>query len=247
MSANKARRLRTTRLETQFGLQRARERRAAGRTFSFSKLSRAEKRDAINSGRVRLINRTFAGNNFQRIKATGCSLRGNNNNFEGDENLIYGDGVRGKGDNNVFYGENNRCEGVNNLFFDAHGSALDESGNRPARAECDAPPQEQQEQQEQAVSEEPRSRPMPAADAPPSDSNWKRCVLDLPGDSQSTALGELQCIVCFDKKRDTIYEPCGHTSVCRECTRTLYNPDKSEPTPSCPQCRTKIEFSRIIF
>jgi hypothetical protein len=89
--------------------------------------------------------------------------------------------------------------------------------------------------------------PLPERGAPPEASKWKLSVLDLPGQSSKTTVSELQCIVCFDNKRDTIYEPCGHTSVCRECTRTLYDPDKTLPSPVCPQCRSLIVASRIIY
>jgi len=89
--------------------------------------------------------------------------------------------------------------------------------------------------------------PMPVAGAAPHTSKWKACVLDLEGEPQNTTVSELQCVICYDHKRDTIYEPCGHTSVCRKCTRALYNPDKSDPTPKCPECRAPIEFSRIVF
>lgn len=275
------------------------ERRGSKR--SFAALPPAEQRRLINEGSVRLRNRRFTGSNYSMIYMTGCTMRGTNNNFRGDENVIHGDGHSGEGDNNIFYGRNNHCDGVNNQFFDSEGNRLSEpAAQTEPEQQAEEQPVAQQAprdalgftQSEQrtivdslfrqfrsdpslsansglldalqrdaaallgsatpaqntsAPSQPTADRPMPSAGAEPQSSNWKRCVLDLPGESSPTTIGELQCIVCMENKRDTIYEPCGHTAVCRMCTRTLYDPDKSTPTPSCPQCRTKIEFSRIIY
>lgn len=85
---------------------------------------------------------------------------------------------------------------------------------------------------------------IPSAGVDPNSSDWKRCLLDLPGEPQTTTVEELKCIVCCDFRFDTIFIPCKHIICCRACARKLYNPEK--PT-LCPQCRTPIESSSIVF
>jgi len=53
------------------------------------------------------------------------------------------------------------------------------------------------------------------------------------GGSETDAMTAL-CSVCFDKPRDAVYVPCGHSHTCQECTRKMAQ-------RTCAVCRSKIE------
>lgn len=44
-----------------------------------------------------------------------------------------------------------------------------------------------------------------------------------------------ECIICFDKPKNTVFFTCGHYNCCNECASMIFNTKKS-----CPMCRTKI-------
>ncbi len=45
------------------------------------------------------------------------------------------------------------------------------------------------------------------------------------------------CQVCFDRNREVLFQPCGHTQFCRKC---------SERMEVCPLCRHKIEGLDVL-
>ena len=45
-----------------------------------------------------------------------------------------------------------------------------------------------------------------------------------------------ECIICMDRKKDTIYHPCGHYCSCMICAKIIIN-----TSPTCPICRTDID------
>ena len=50
----------------------------------------------------------------------------------------------------------------------------------------------------------------------------------------------MECVVCFERAKDTLLQPCNHICVCSECARRL-NP------PICPVCRTGISGMAKVF
>ena len=60
--------------------------------------------------------------------------------------------------------------------------------------------------------------------------------------AQRVATGEQEsdanelCILCFDKRIDTMIKPCNHMILCQGCTKDL-----GEKSMVCPKCRTRIE------
>ena len=45
-----------------------------------------------------------------------------------------------------------------------------------------------------------------------------------------------QCVICFDRDADCVYQPCGHGGVCEECARRAI-----QASPLCHMCRGRIE------
>jgi len=48
------------------------------------------------------------------------------------------------------------------------------------------------------------------------------------------------CIICLDKPRDTVVQPCGHVLACEDCVMRLVSRINIITTASCPICRKKI-------
>jgi hypothetical protein len=46
--------------------------------------------------------------------------------------------------------------------------------------------------------------------------------------------GNMNCVICLEKQRDTVVIPCNHLCLCSAC-RTV------AAFPKCPVCRTKVE------
>ncbi len=49
-----------------------------------------------------------------------------------------------------------------------------------------------------------------------------------------------QCIVCMDRKVETVFLECGHLACCKECAKKL----QGHP---CPICRSRISRFVVIF
>lgn len=58
-----------------------------------------------------------------------------------------------------------------------------------------------------------------------------------------------QCIICLDKERDTIMNPCGHLVACLGCTEKIFrDPACKLRTARCPICRKEIQtFKKVYF
>jgi len=52
-----------------------------------------------------------------------------------------------------------------------------------------------------------------------------------------------RCVICLDKKRDTLIKPCKHICLCTGCARGLENSIRNY-TCACPICREPVK--RII-
>jgi hypothetical protein len=48
----------------------------------------------------------------------------------------------------------------------------------------------------------------------------------------------LECVVCYERKRDTLYTPCGHFNTCGVC---------ASMNSLCPTCRTPINSRLKVF
>lgn len=118
------------------------------------------------------------------------------------------------------------------------------------------PPVQQQQQQTAVPRRQETAQPMPVAvvdetvhnklmpkyGEQPENNKWKVSLLDLEGESKTPARPDMECCICYTAERDVLFEPCGHLSCCRGCSRQLY-----ERGAKCPQCRDPVEFARIIF
>lgn len=59
-----------------------------------------------------------------------------------------------------------------------------------------------------------------------------------------SAITMVNCVICYDKIRDTILVPCMHVATCQLCTRRIM---ESESTSNCPICRRHIESAPQIY
>lgn len=48
------------------------------------------------------------------------------------------------------------------------------------------------------------------------------------------------CIVCFERRADCVFAPCGHKNMCRECSQKIFMAKVVGTTP-CPTCRQPID------
>ncbi|XP_059293541.1 E3 ubiquitin-protein ligase APD2-like [Lycium ferocissimum] len=51
------------------------------------------------------------------------------------------------------------------------------------------------------------------------------------------------CIVCYDKKRDCFFIPCGHCTTCHSCAKRI----AEEENKNCPICRRVIRRVRRVL
>ncbi|KAH7420673.1 hypothetical protein KP509_13G016500 [Ceratopteris richardii] len=51
------------------------------------------------------------------------------------------------------------------------------------------------------------------------------------------------CIICFDRQRNSFYDPCGHCVACHACSKKIVK----EKNAVCPLCREQIRFVRKVY
>jgi len=61
-----------------------------------------------------------------------------------------------------------------------------------------------------------------------------------------------ECIVCMDKRINTVLIPCGHFIMCYYCTHNLCvmefkNEDGFKKYPQCPMCRKNVESISLLY
>jgi hypothetical protein len=78
--------------------------------------------------------------------------------------------------------------------------------------------------------------PSPAEPEPPSPTPDVKTPAPWPPEP---APEESVCLICMDKKRETVFLECGHLACCRECAKRLESKDRK-----CPVCRRPI--SRVV-
>ncbi len=51
------------------------------------------------------------------------------------------------------------------------------------------------------------------------------------------------CIICMDRERNTVMNPCGHMLCCEQCSNEIFHSN-----PKCPICKKKLSnYTRIII
>ena len=53
------------------------------------------------------------------------------------------------------------------------------------------------------------------------------------------------CFICFDKEPNSIYKPCGHGGVCKDCVLGLNKSVKVGAKAKCPFCRKETDHCLI--
>ena len=53
---------------------------------------------------------------------------------------------------------------------------------------------------------------------------------------------EFLCVICNAKKKNYIFEPCNHNICCEECSKKIFEKDKT-----CPLCKIKITQIKKVF
>lgn len=59
-----------------------------------------------------------------------------------------------------------------------------------------------------------------------------------PGGTGDGSDDDSECVICLSAPKDTVLVPCGHYCVCSSCAANV---------PSCPMCRTVIQFRQKVF
>lgn len=73
--------------------------------------------------------------------------------------------------------------------------------------------------------------------------NINRCsICDVPAKNIQKLFLENDCVICLDKKPDTISLPCGHACMCYECALKI-----SEKKFKCPMCNQRVDNYQFIF
>lgn len=191
-----------------------------------------------SEGRIRFRGVDVPGDNYKRLQASECRVRGKHLACFGDDNEFFGDHVVAYGNRNVFHGsqcvahgEDCRGNEAANKFYNTEGVPYNVPRAPPV------PPAEVNARVEREI--------MPKEGDEPRHNDWKLSGYDIEGDSKPSIASRLDCVVCQTNGRDVIFEPCGHMACCRDCTRALAN------TPAlagrCPQCRAPVKYYLAIY
>jgi len=54
------------------------------------------------------------------------------------------------------------------------------------------------------------------------------------------------CIMCYDKHREVLFEPCHHLAICESCADVLHQEAEGEQA-MCPICRGEIDYYFRVF
>lgn len=205
------------------------------------------------------------------VRGDNNHIYGNNNVIAGDNNVVHGDNNVVHGSHTVFHGVGNiellpeppaqatiddpfafqdsddeQIDPIAFLNYVAAAALAAEANQEQQRPVPPSPTQDAVQSNDppppRQTDERVRNELMPKVGQPPDQNNWKVSLLDITGESKTPARQDLECCLCLTAERDVLYEPCGHMTSCRACTRLLY-----EQGSKCPQCRAPIQYSRIIF
>jgi hypothetical protein len=61
---------------------------------------------------------------------------------------------------------------------------------------------------------------------------------DLPEDMEDSQSNTLECLICCDKQREILFEPCRHFSTCKGCSVIVVK---------CPVCRANVMSKKEIY
>ena len=53
------------------------------------------------------------------------------------------------------------------------------------------------------------------------------------------------CIICLDRPRDTVVQPCGHVLACEDCVMKLVDKINIIQSATCPICRVWLQNIEI--
>jgi len=209
---------------------------------------REERRQQVESGKIKFRSRFVRVSNMRLIRANHCTVYGDNNHIEGNGNRIVG--------------RNNTARGLHNVFERKQQQQQQQRSDQ-TRSRSTTTPQPSRsvvltlaDQITDAVdtTHSPSSVPptqnnaltsiMPTTGTDSRSKHWKCSVLDLEGNPQPASSEELRCCICLENRFDTLFEPCHHLCCCRACAKKLFSVDK--PT-KCPICKKTVQWSSIVF
>ena len=56
------------------------------------------------------------------------------------------------------------------------------------------------------------------------------------------------CIICMDKERSTVIQPCGHVLCCEDCIKLILKKSSVALKARCPICRVNISsYGKFII
>lgn len=197
----------------------------------------------VNDARNPWHNKVIHCSSMKGLFATECTIIGDNNHVIGSFNVLVGN--------------NNTAAGAENVFR----VPVVEPPRPPTPPPAPPPPPSAPAlnplQELLALFGEYASPPAqysarapdkPLVEARTDDNQWVELAIDLPGEPTTTTVEELQCIVCLDNKKDTLFRPCRHAVCCRACVRrTEVEALQHDRDLTCPSCRQPVESMAIFY
>lgn len=80
------------------------------------------------------------------------------------------------------------------------------------------------------------------------DSNDDESDADEQIETEALYQNYLQCVICCDRERQLMFQPCKHFKVCKTCYDTMKeDAEVKKIKPLCPVCRSVIIDAVVIF
>lgn len=196
--------------------------------------------------------------NSNVINGNDNNVYGNSNAISGCRNTIYGNSnaVRGsfncvKGDSNMIVGSYNKYSGSGNSCSSlGWGNEEVVSGETfPGDVITWVPPypRASADRTRETVESTPQTTILSTTEGTsnryPGESETRMDEQVEGEDNLGTA-----CVVCWERKRRCMAQPCNHLNMCATCTREICQlAEKDNKKPLCPTCKTPIDQSVIVF
>jgi len=197
-------------------------------------------------------NSTVYGNN-NTIQGSNNDVRGNNNTIQGSNNDVKGNNNQAYGSDNDMQGNNNQSYG-NNSFGKSYSNkgvtSFNISGNdiwNRCFGKTIAFANTFTNDDDIYVNDLPISNinGVPVSNNIKQEKESKSTIVPAPEQEQEGEYPEeLQCIVCYSRKKNTICDPCMHMAYCVTCaisSQTINN------ILSCPVCRTAVKEIKKVY
>lgn len=180
-----------------------------------------------------------------RIGINNTKIVGNNNNIQGKKNVIIGhynkltghssivDGMFNEcnGNHNTIVGNNNRIRGHTNEIYGDENTVIGKCNKTVGNSNKKYINTQEEEKCMKIHDEEMKKQ--------------ENVVVEIPKEEEESIIkdenvpDELICVVCAERKINTVILDCRHSKLCIHCSRTIMSSNKNKK--KCPICRKIIE------